>query len=72
MDKTCKKLENIHTNNDGEYCDYFDGYCISEAFDIKKIPPKKPQLHGLSNRINKTLVQKVKCLLLLAKFPRSF
>ena len=54
--ETGKKLKCIRTDNGGEYCG----------------PPKTPQLNGLAERMNITVVERVRCLLSDAKLSRSF
>lgn len=36
------------------------------------IPPKTPQMNGLAERMNRSLVEKVQCSLSIANLPRSF
>ena len=38
----------------------------------QKTPPKTPQLNGLTERMNRTLVERVRCVLSEAKLPNSF
>ncbi|RVW83457.1 Retrovirus-related Pol polyprotein from transposon TNT 1-94 [Vitis vinifera] len=38
----------------------------------QKTPPKTPQLNGLAERMNRTLVERVRCLLSQSQLPRSF
>ena len=35
-------------------------------------PLKTPQLNGLAERMNKTLMERVRCLLSYAKLPKTF
>ena len=70
--QTGKKLKCIRTDNDYEYIGPFDNYCKSQGICHQKTPPKTPQLNGLAERLNKTLVERVKCVLSEAKLPNSF
>ena len=61
--QTGKQLKCIRTDNGGEYIVLFDNYCKSQGILHQKTPPKTPQLNGLVERMNKTLVERVKCVL---------
>ena len=71
-DKREKKLKCIRTDNGGEYIGPFDNYCKSQGIRHQKTPPKTPQLNGLAERMNRTLVRRVRCVLSEAKLPNSF
>ena len=70
--QTGKKLKCIRTDNSGEYCGPFDEYCREQGIRHQKTPPKTPQLNGLAERMNRTLIERVRCLLSDANLPRSF
>ena len=70
--QTGKKLKCIRTDNGGEYRGPFDEYCRSQGIRHQKTPPKTPQLNGLAERMNRTLIERVRCLLYDAKLPRVF
>ncbi|KAL3835280.1 hypothetical protein ACJIZ3_003671 [Penstemon smallii] len=70
--QTGKKLKCIRSDNGGEYIGPFDAYCRSQGIRHQKTPPKTPQLNGLAERMNRTLVERVRCLLSEAKLSRSF
>ncbi|CAA0823295.1 Serine/threonine-protein phosphatase 7 [Striga hermonthica] len=53
------------TDNGGEYCGPFDEYCRQQGIRHKKTPPKTPQLNGLAERTNRTLVERIQSLYLL-------
>ncbi|WVZ03005.1 hypothetical protein V8G54_023811 [Vigna mungo] len=67
-----KKLKCIRTDNGGEYCGPFDAYCRQYSIAHEKTPPKTPQLNGLAERMNKTLIERVRCMLSKAKLPKHF
>ena len=67
-----KKSKCIHTDNGGEYIGPFDNYCKSQGIRHQKTPLKTPQLNGLAERMNKTLVGRGRCVLSEAKLPNSF
>ena len=70
--KTGKKLKCIRTDNGDEYCEPFDKYCKHQGIRHQKTPPKTPQLNGLAERMNMTLMERVRCLLSEAKLQNSF
>ena len=55
--ETGKKLKCIRTDNGGEYCGPFDEYCKHQGIRHQKTPPKTPQLNGLAERMNRTLME---------------
>ena len=67
-----EKLKRIRTNNGDEYSGPFDEYCRQYGIRHQKTPPKTPRLNGLAERMNKTLVKRVRCLLSQSQLPRSF
>ncbi|KAJ0865779.1 putative RNA-directed DNA polymerase [Helianthus annuus] len=70
--QTEKKLKCIRTDNGGEYIGPFDAYCREKGIRHQKTPPKTPQLNGLAERMNRTLAERVRCLLSHAGLPNSF
>jgi transposase InsO family protein len=70
--QTGKKLRCIRTDNGGEYLGPFDEYCRQQGIRHQKTPPKTPQLNGLAERMNRTLVERVRCLLSQSQLPNSF
>ncbi|RVX00702.1 Retrovirus-related Pol polyprotein from transposon TNT 1-94 [Vitis vinifera] len=53
-----EKLKCIRTDNGGEYSGPFDEYCRQHDIRHQKTPPKTPQLNGLAERMNRTLVER--------------
>ena len=70
--ETGKKVKCIRTDNGDEYCGTFDEYCKHQGIRHQKTPPKTPQLNSLAERMNMTLMERVRCLLSKAKLPNSF
>ncbi|CAJ2645756.1 unnamed protein product [Trifolium pratense] len=67
-----KKLKCVRSDNGGEYCGLFDVYCKQQGIAHEKTPPKTPQLNGLAERMNRTLVERVRCMLSEAKLPQHY
>ncbi|RDX66524.1 hypothetical protein CR513_54695, partial [Mucuna pruriens] len=70
--KLGKKVKCICSGNGGEYCGPFDVYCKEQGIRHEKTPPKTPQLNGLAERMNRTLIERVRCMLSEAKLPKHF
>ena len=70
--QTGKKLKCVRTDNGGEYIGPFNAYCRENGIRHQRPPPKTPQLNGLAERMNRTLVERFKCLLSHAGLPNSF
>ena len=67
-----KKLKHIRTNNGGKYYGPFDVYCKQHDIAHEKTPLKTPQMNGLVERMNMTLIERVRCMLCEAKLPKHF
>ncbi|GKC23794.1 putative RNA-directed DNA polymerase [Tanacetum coccineum] len=64
IDDHSRKGRNLNVcDNGGEYIGPFDVYCREHGIQHQKTPPKTPQLNGLAERMNRTLVERVRCLL---------
>ena len=61
--ETGKKLKCISTDNGDEYCEPFDKYCKHQGIRHQRTPSKTPQLNGLAERINMTLMERLSYLL---------
>jgi len=65
-----EKLAKIQADNGGEYHGPFETYCKLHGI-IKKTPPKTLQLNGLAERMNRTIEERVRCILSHAKLHKS-
>ena len=63
-----KKLKCIRSDNGGMYRGPFDVYCRQHGIRHEKTP----QLNGLAEKRNRTLVERVTCMLSEAKLPKHF
>lgn len=70
--QTSKKLKCIRTNNGSEYSGPFDIYCRQQGIRHQKTLSKTLQLNGLAERMDKILVERVRCLLLHTQLSQSF
>ncbi|KAH0778754.1 hypothetical protein KY290_005181 [Solanum tuberosum] len=62
----------MHSDNSGEYCRSFDEYCKHQGIRHQKTPLKTSQLNGLAERMNMTLIERVRYLVSKAKLQNSF
>ena len=62
---TGNPLKRLRTNNDGEYISReFKEYCSKHEIKHKKTVPGTPQHNGVSEKMNRTIVEKVWCMLM--------
>ena len=67
------KLKILRTDNGGEYCsNSFNKYLINEGIRHEKTVPKTPEQNGVSERMNRTLVEMVRSMLISSDLPKSF
>lgn len=69
---TGKKVKKIRTDNDLEFCNQqFDSYCANENTIRHKIVRLTPQQNGLTERMNRTSMDKVRCMLGQSKLLKT-
>ena len=68
-----KKLKCLRSNNGGEYCSKeFDRYCSDHGIRREKAFPRTPQENGVSERMNRTIMERARCMRLHVGFPLKF
>jgi len=70
--ETGRKLKVVRADNGGEYRGPFESYCKSQGIKLEKTVPKTPQLNGVAERMNKTIEERIQCMLSHAKLSKSF
>ena len=70
--ETGKKLKCVRSDNGGEYIGPFDQYCRTQGIRHQMTVKKTPQQNGVAERMNRTMVERMRCMLSHAKLPRSF
>ena len=70
--QTGKKLKCICSDNGGEYSGPFDAYCKEHGIRHQFTPPKTPQLNGLAERMNMTIVERMRCLISQSGLSMTF
>ena len=56
------------TDIGGEYRGHFEQYCESQGIKLKYTMPKTTQMNGLAERMNRTIVERLRSMLSHAKF----
>ena len=65
--ETGKKYQCLRSNNGGEYQrKEFDSYCSYHGIHREKIAPRTPQENGLSERMNRMIMEHARCMRLHA------
>jgi len=70
---TDKPLKCLRSDNKGEYISHeFKSYCSEHDIRHEKTVPGTPQHNGVAEKINRTIMEKVRCMLKMAKLPKPF
>jgi Reverse transcriptase (RNA-dependent DNA polymerase)/gag-polypeptide of LTR copia-type/Integrase core domain/GAG-pre-integrase domain len=68
-----KRIKILSTDNGKEYINYkFKEYLINHGITHQLSPAYSPESNGIIERINRTLINKVRCLLFNANLPNYF
>ena len=68
-----RQVKRLHTDNGLEFCfDEFNSLYKKEGIVRHRIVRHTPQQNGVAERMNRTLMEKVKCMLFNAQLPKSF
>ena len=70
--ETGRKLKCVRSDNGGEYRGPFENYCRFHGIRLEKTVPKTPQQNGVAERMNRTIEERIRCMLSHAKLPKSF
>ena len=71
--ETGNPLKRLRTDNGREYISKeFKEYCSKHGIMYEKTVPGTPQHNSVVERMNWTIVENVRCMLKLAKLPKSF
>ncbi|KAG8480261.1 hypothetical protein CXB51_024850 [Gossypium anomalum] len=71
--KTGKQIKYLRTDNGLEFCsDEFNRLCKSEGIVRYLTVRHTPQQNGVAERMNRTIMEKVRCMLSNANLPKSF
>ncbi|KAJ9538194.1 hypothetical protein OSB04_030927 [Centaurea solstitialis] len=68
-----KKIKRLRTDNGLEFCSgEFDRFCKDAGIARHRTVRHTPQQNGVAERMNRTLLERVRCVLSNAGLPRSF
>lgn len=68
-----RKIKKLRTDNGLEFCsNEFDGSCKNMGIGRHKTVPKTPQQNGVAERMNRTILERVRCMLILSGLPKMF
>ena len=71
--QTERRVKRLRTDNGLEYCcNDFEQFCIKKGIARHKTVRHTPQQNGLAERMNRTLVEKVRCMLFNANLSKHF
>ena len=71
--QTGRKIKRLRSHNGGEYkSDPFFKVCQDEGIIRHFSVPRTPQQNGVAERMNRTLVEKVRCMLSHSKLSKAF
>ena len=67
------KIKTFRTDGGGEFCgNDFEAYLKDHGIVHQKTIPKTPEQNGISERMNRTLVEMLRCMLDDSKLPKKF
>lgn len=70
--KNCK-IKALRTDNGGEFCSgEFENFLSNNGIVHQLTNPYTPEQNGMSERLNRTIVEKAKCLLFESKLEKRF
>ena len=71
--ETGKLLKCLRNDNGGEYTSKeFAAYCDKHGIRLELTVPGTPQHNGVAEIMNRTIIERVRCMLRVAKLPKSF
>ena len=68
-----KSLKFLRTDNGLGFCKFeFDSYCNANGIIRHRTVRNTPQENGVAKRMNRTLLNKVRCMLFSSRLSKSF
>ena len=68
-----KNVKSLRTDNGGEYTsNEFKKYCTEKGIFREFTNPHTPEQNGVSERLNRTIIETVRSMIFHAKLPLSF
>ena len=70
---TDKRVKTLRTDNGLEFCsESFRAHCAKAGIQRHKTVRHTPQQNGVAERMNRTLLNKARCMMFNAGMPKSF
>ena len=70
--ESSQKLKVVRTDNSGEYRGHFEEYCKAQSIRIEYIVRKTPALNMLVERMNQTIMERVRSMMLHAILAKMY
>ena len=71
--QTEKKVKRLRTDNGLEFCNNeFNEFCANEGIARHRTVRHTPQQNGVAERMNRTLLERARCMLSNAGLPKQF
>ena len=71
--QTRKTVKKLRTDNGLEFCNkQFETFCEKEGISRHKTVVFTPQQNGLAERMNRTIMERVRCMMIQAQLPKGF
>ena len=70
--ETGQKLKCIRSDNGGEYMGSLDSYCKKQGIRHEVTVPGTPQHNAVAERMNRTIMERIRSMLSHAKLPKRF
>jgi hypothetical protein len=70
--ETGHKLKCIRSDNGGEYRGPFETFCKGNGIKVERTIPKTPQQNGVAERMNRTICERIQCMLSHSKLSKAF
>jgi hypothetical protein len=70
--ETEKKLKCVRSDNGGEYHDPLEIFCKTNGIKLEKIISKTPQQNYIAKRINRTICERIRCMLSHSKLSKVY
>ena len=71
--QTGKRVKRLRTDNGLEFCNReFNGFCAKHGIVRHRTVRSIPQQNGVAERMNRTLLERVRCMLTNAKMSKTF
>ena len=67
-----QKFKVVWTDNEGEYRGQFEEYYRSQGIQLEYTMLKTPELNSMAERMNRTVMERVRCMLAHANLSKTY